>query len=253
MPRFFLPSENFKNIFVDNDGESFIRINGSDAFHMVNVQRIKTGEHVTVCDMAANEYLCSFESSKKENGETVALLKVISKSESAVEPKTQIHVFQAFCKNDKFDTVVQKCVELGASKITPVLTQRCISRPDESSVKKKIERLNKISYEASKQCGRGIVPAVTGQCFFEEALELMKGYDVAFICYEGETHSLKNILKKDFKSCAFLIGPEGGFSQSEIDFAKEAGIATVSLGKLILRTETAAMSVLSMLLYEKEL
>ena len=172
---------------------------------------------------------------------------------SESEPKVKVTVFQGIPKSDKMEQIIQKCVELGAFSIVPVKTDRCIAKVKDNE---KIKRWNKISREAVKQCGRGIVPKVLEPIDFKEALSLMKEMDIALMPYEilgheGE-HGLKDILKsnKDAKEIGIIIGPEGGFSDSEAHLAEEFGLKTIGLGKRILRTETVASSVLSVIMYE---
>ena len=163
-----------------------------------------------------------------------------------------MRIFQALPKGDKLDTVVRKCTELGAYDFTPVLTSRCISRPDEKSAKKKCERWQKISAEAAKQCGRGIIPAVNEVITFDAALSEMSECTLALMCYECEDgYSIGRCLSENREklsgdaSVAVFIGPEGGISPDEAQSARDKGIICVGLGKRILRTETAPLFAVS--------
>ena len=242
MPRFF----------IDNSGEyikdNTIIIDGEDARHISKSLRMKQGEKLDVCDFSGIVYSCEISGFTQDR----VLLEVLGKSLCESEPNVKVRIFQALPKGDKLDTVIQKCTELGAYDFTPVLTSRCISRPDEKSSQKKCERWQKISSEAAKQCGRGIIPKVNPVCSFEKALESMTECTLALMCYECEDgYSIKKCIEEnlsrlsDSSYIAIFIGPEGGISQEEAEKAQKAGILTVGLGKRILRTETAPLFALS--------
>lgn len=235
VPRIFVPEGSIN--------ENKVFITGSDAFHLSKVLRLSVGDKILVCDMFRTEYDGTIESVSAE-GLAVSLGEGrISSSEFPFE----VTLYQGIPKGDKLDTIVQKAVELGVTTIVPVLCERCVSRPDDKSFRKKLERYNKIAASAASQCGRGMVPKVMPQVSYAQALDAIKNSDTGFICYEGtKTLHIRDYLAgKAPASISFLIGPEGGLSTGEIDRANELEIPLVGLGKRILRTETASSFVLS--------
>ena len=244
MPRFFVNK--------DALSDGIIRITGDDAFHIARSLRMRTGETVTVCDDGQNEYTCRLD--KITDGEVIA--SVMSESRSLSEPPYEAVLYQALCKGDKFDTVVQKAVEMGASRIVPVLTARCTVRPDKKSLDSKQTRWSRIAAEASKQSGRGAVIAVSPCMTYDEAVAEAAKADIPLFCYEDEkTRTLAAVLdaRPDAKTVSLLVGPEGGFEKSEAEAAEKAGLIPCSLGRRILRTETASSFVLACLSYKYEL
>lgn len=248
MPRFFI-SEG--QIGCRSDGSKTVIIMGDDAAHITRSLRMKPGEAVTVCDKNRREYQCTVNSV----GEAVTL-DIISEEASPAEPPYRAVIYQALIKGDKFDTVVQKSVECGALRIVPFISSRCIVRLDKKDAAKKVARWQRIAEEAAKQCGRGIIPAVSPLMTFDEAVKDAALADISLFCYEKEeSKNLRGAL-----SCAapdstvsVMIGSEGGFSESEADAASLGGMTSVSLGKRILRTETSAPFVLSCLSYALEM
>lgn len=242
MPRFFVDKENILG--------GKIVIGGEDAKHISLSLRARVGEKVTACDGQGYDYDCEIEDITKNE----VMLSVLEKKMNESEPTLGVTLYQALVKSDKFDFIVQKCTELGVTKIVPVVTDRCISKPDEASLSKKLVRWNKIAKEAAMQSGRGVIPCVEDACSFDEALERMKNSDVSFVCYETDPHVP---IDEIYKSCtgktspesaAFLIGPEGGISEREAGKTAERGIPLASLGPRILRTETAPLCVMSSLM-----
>ena len=248
MPKFFLP---FRSNCQDFQVDDIIEITDSDASHISRTLRMKVGDVLTVTDSAGLDYSCVIEKITHES----VFLKVLEITKCNVEAEEKIALFQALVKNDKMDTVIQKAVELGVSDIYPVTAKRSVVRLDSATEKKKNERWNKIALEASKQCGRGIVPKVHSVITVEECASILSTLDVKFYCYEvADGKTVKNLIKdKKFKTLGFYIGPEGGIDPMEANLFDSSGIEAVSLGKLILRTETAGMAVLSMILYETRL
>lgn len=248
MPRFFVRAS---QIGVRDNGEKTVLIVGDDAMHITKSLRMKAGESVCVCDMAGCEYDCRVESVGEE-----VLLSVVSESQSDTEPPYKATLYQALVKGDKFDTVVQKAVECGASRIVPFISERCVVRLSKSDCEKKRLRWQRIAAEAAKQCGRGIIPEVAGLLSFDEMVSEAAGADIPLFCYEAEDmKSLPEVLSKkgEAKKVSIVIGSEGGFSVNEAIKAKEGGLESVGLGKRILRTETASSFVLACLSYELEL
>lgn len=233
MPRFF----------TDNINNKTAVITGDDAKHIGKVLRARIGERVTVCDMAGFDYECEI----AEIGEQV-LLNVISKTPNETEPSVYVHLFQALPKSDKMEFIIQKAVELGISEITPVLSSRCVSRPDESKMQKKVRRWNAVAYEAAKQCGRGKISKVNEIINFDNAIKEAIKSEVPLIFYENGGERINGLISTATKSIAVFIGSEGGFEVGEIEKAQNVGIKTATLGKRILRCETAPISALSIIM-----
>ncbi len=250
MPRFFVRKD---RIFED-----YISIIGDDAHHIARSLRMAVGENITICDMQGIEYDCEI-SSFKDDFEVIAKIKSQKASEN--EPKIFITLYQALPKGDKFDTIIQKAVECGVSKIVPFQSDRCIVKIKNEAETKKRDRRQKISAEAAKQCGRSVIPEICDPMSFDEMIEDMKSNDVVLFCYENEgTKPLGEILKELFaketqipQSISIVIGSEGGFSIKEAERAKNSGAILTGLGKRILRTETASGFVLSCIVCFSEL
>lgn len=235
IPRIFITEESIE--------ENVAHITGSDAFHLLKVLRLKIGDHVLICNMKRTE----FDGIIHKIKENELLILLGEGKPSSTEFSFEVTLYQGIPKGDKFDTIVQKAVELGVTSIVPVLCERCVSRPNDKAFAKKIDRLNKIALSASSQCGRGIIPTIKRPLNFKKACEAMKQDNICFLCYEGnETVHIKNFLdSKKTSSISFLIGPEGGLSTGETDLACNLEIPLIGLGNRILRTETASSFVLS--------
>ena len=226
-------------------------ITGEDAKHIAKVLRMKVGDELTVCDTKGRDYDCMIE----EIGAGEVRLKVLSVAPSQSEPDVRVHLYQAMPKADKMETIIQKAVELGAASITPVMTRRCVSRPDAKSMDKKLVRYNRIALEAAKQCGRGVVPPVLPLLELPQALEQMQRTGCPILFYENATAPAKQVIAKAMErgkepEIAVLIGAEGGFDEDEVALAMEYGCHVLSLGKRILRCETAPLAALNILMYE---
>ena len=226
-------------------------ITGEDAKHIAKVLRMKVGDELTVCDTKGRDYDCMIE----EIGAGEVRLKVLSVAPSQSEPDVRVHLYQAMPKADKMETIIQKAVELGAASITPVMTRRCVSRPDAKSMDKKLVRYNRIALEAAKQCGRGVVPPVLPLLELPQALEQMQWTGCPILFYENATAPAKQVIAKARESgkeleIAVLIGAEGGFDEDEVALAREHGCHILSLGKRILCCETAPLAALTILMYE---
>jgi len=238
MPKFFIPREN-----ID---ENKIKITGDDVQHISKVLRLNIGDKVEACDGMGNNYLAEI----SEVGKSEIFCGIISKTKSDTEPPIRVILIQGVPKASKMDYIIQKTTELGICEIYPCDLKRCVAKIDNI---KKIERWQKIAKEAAQQSGRGIIPKVNELINLKTAIEILKNSDISFTCYEcAQKNTLKKALStvKEPKTVAFLIGPEGGFDQSEIEEIENAGIAVITLGKRILRTETAGEAVLSMVMYE---
>ena len=238
----------------DSISDNRIMITGPDVNHIKNVLRMKPGEEIAVSNgQDAKEYRCGILTI--DDDAIVCELRFIK--ESDLELPARIHLFQALPKSDKMELIVQKAVELGAYEIIPVNTKRCIMKLDEKKEKNKLARWQGISEAAAKQSKRKIIPQVREVMTFERAIQYAKDMEICIIPYElargmDNTVQVMNRLAKD-QDIAVFIGPEGGFDEAEIALATEAGIIPISLGKRILRTETAGLAVLSMMMYQLEI
>ena len=251
MPTFFIEH----SVPADEDT---IRITGADRRHMKDVLRMKSGEDVQINDSAGWRYDCRLQS----YGDADAVLKILGRFPGDTDPRYEITVYQGLPKSDKMDSIIQKCTELGASRIVPVVCARSVVRfRDEGDAGRKIQRWAKIAKEAAKQSGRNRIPVVDGPLSLGEAAAEAAMADVRFLAWECEDgRTVRQVLRDDegrtvheVRSVAFLIGPEGGFDAAEVETARKAGLLTATLGKRILRTETAAPAVLAMLMYEFEM
>lgn len=229
-----------QKLFIDFAPGGEIILDGEQARHIAKSLRMKTGDMLTVCDGDGNDYGCIIKSVDRET----VTLEVCYKQAGESEPDCAVTVYQAVPKGSKLEEVIQKCVELGAVKIVPVLTARCISRPDEKSAKKKNERYSKIALEAAQQSGRGIVPEVSPMVTLKEALKNDEA-QTKIVFYEGGGEPLKSIIAPDTKSVSIYVGPEGGFEAQEVELIKQYGASQATLGKRILRTQTAPIAALS--------
>ena len=236
MPRFF----------TNEIDENNIVLTGSDANHIGRSLRMRVGEEVTVCCNGV-DYCCTIGSITADS----VYLDLVAKHRCAAEPNINVTLFQAVPKLDKLEYIIQKSVELGVSRIVPVLTMRCISRPDEKDFeKKKLPRLNKIAEEAAKQSGRGMIPEVTPMVSLKEAVEMMKQLDRTVLLYEEEGGcSFGNVDFSGAETVGLFIGSEGGFDREEAEMTVNAGAKQVWLGKRILRCETAPITALSILMF----
>lgn len=244
MSRFFGKSENI--------GENTIIIDGGDYNHIKNVLRMKTGDAITVTGGNNSDYRCTIREFR--NTEVVADIVEIIPNDK--ELPARIHLFQGIPKGDKMELIIQKCVELGVYEIIPVTMKRCVAKYDSKKAASKIARFQSISESAAKQSGRSIVPVIMEPMTYEEAIKYARNMDVKLVPYElaksmDETKkAVMNI--KPGMDVAVFIGPEGGFEASEIEGAVENDFAVISLGKRILRTETAGFTVMSILMYHLE-
>lgn len=244
MPRFFAPSDAFC--------EGLVTITGEDAFHIARSLRMAVGDELTVCDMAKREYLTRL--IKIRDGECVC--EILSERVGTTESPVDISLFMAYPKGDKLETVIQKAVELGAARIIPFESSRCIKRPSPEKAEKQNARLSRIAEEAAKQCGRAALPKVFLPMSYKEALASAREAELSIFCYEGDgTKSLKKILSENenARSVSIVIGSEGGFSLEEAEAAKNAGLQAANLGPRILRCETAPSYALSAISYFFEL
>jgi len=242
MPRFFLPPDAVPG--------SEVTLEGEDARHIALSLRMAAGESITVCDGRGEEMACILTALTPQS----VTARVVSRAPCLAEPPYRAVLYQALPKGDKMDTIVQKAVETGVYAVVPVLSARCVSRPEEKALEKKRERWAKIAREAAMQSQRGIIPAVRPPMTFGQAVEEMAA-GFGLFCYEGsDVRPLGEVLPPACPmEIGFIIGPEGGFSDQEANLAREMGIHPVGLGKRILRSETASAVTLSCLSYQYEL
>lgn len=243
MHRFMVTPEYIQN--------GIISLTGEDLKHLRQVLRLESGDIIRVFDGNGNEYEAELLTVEKN----IAKAKVLFSFRSETEPKTRVTLFQGLPKGEKMDLIIQKAVELGVYKIVPVITQRSIVQLDKKDREKKAERWSKIAREATKQCRRATVPEITPPINFDEAINHHDKYEASLLLYENEEKKcLKELLKcytiSNISNIALYIGSEGGFSEQEVERCIALGYNVAGLGKRILRAETAAISVLAIIMYE---
>lgn len=245
MNRFYIEP----NQVSDNE----ITIIGSDVNHIKNVLRMKLGEHILLCDCCNKDYHCHIKSMDSQ-----AVICIIDEVTATVaELPTQIYLFQGMPKKDKMELIIQKAVELGVTEVIPVMMKRTIVKlEDKKKEAKKLERWQSIATSAAKQSNRGIIPTVSEVVTYKQALERAKDLDLVLLPYENEEgiEGARKLVKEThgLQSIGIFIGPEGGYEESEIEMAKELGMKPITLGQRILRTETAGLAILSILMFELE-
>ena len=243
--------KNMSHFFITSDqiaGE-LLTIIGDDVNHMKNVLRMRNGEAFTAADETGMFYRCEIEELEKHQ----VTAKILWKEEGTSELSSKLYLFQGLPKSDKMELIIQKAVELGAYKIIPVATKRAIVKLDAKKEASKLKRWQAIAEGAAKQSGRMLVPEISEVKTFGEALQMAQALDVNIIPYECArgmegTREIFNSIKAGM-SVGIFIGPEGGFEESEVEKAQELGVKPVTLGKRILRTETAGLTTLSILMY----
>lgn len=248
MPKFFIKSENVQ--------DTQIKIIGEDVNHIKNVLRKNIKDKIEICNSEdGKNYLCEIKQIEKEK----ILCDIIEEKNGNTEPKTHVHIYQGLPKSDKMELIIQKAVELGVAEITPTNMSRCIVKLDGKEQKKKIERWQKISEVAAKQSGRDIIPKINEIISINQIAKQCEGYDLILLAYENEKENrlkkeIENIKesKKENLKIAVIIGPEGGIAPEEVEKIKKEGAKIITLGKRILRTETVALNVLSIIMYEFE-
>ena len=233
--------------------EKRVVILGTDVNHIKNVLRMKPGEEISVSDgVDGKEYRCGILAFEEER----VLCELRFVKEENVELSSRVYLFQALPKGDKMEWIVQKAVELGVCQVIPVAAKRCIVKLDHKKAAAKVARWQGIAEAAAKQSKRAIVPEVTSVVSFEQAMEKARKMDIKLIPYElaenmEKTKTIINGLIPE-QDIAVFIGPEGGFEASEITLALENGVEPITLGRRILRTETAGLTVLSWVMYALE-
>ena len=237
-----------RRFFCENITNTTAVITGDDAHHIARVLRMKAGDALSLCDGAGNEYDAVITGITQDAISCTVGEQRASEAESPVK----VTLFQCLPKTGKMELIVQKCTELGVFAVVPTLSARCVVVPNKDYDKKR-ERYNRVALEAAKQSRRGMIPSVLPLTELKKID--VKAFDLFLIAYEDETTvSLKQALRsaKSPQSIALLIGPEGGLEESEVALLTKAGAASVSLGKRILRTETAGLAMLAQTLYEVE-
>ena len=246
MQKFFVKT----NQIEDNK----IRIVGSDVKHIVNVLRMQKKEKIQVCNSETLEnYIVEIQEVEKDK----IVTNIIEKIQTSVESNVEIDLYQGLPKADKMELIIQKTTELGISRIIPIDMIRCVVKLEEKEAKKKIERWQKIAEGAAKQSKRDRIPQIENKIKLEDVIYKIEEYDVFFMAYEEERnqtlkYELRKIKKKEKYKIGVLIGPEGGIDREEIKLLKDNGARIVTLGKRILRTETAPIAITSNIFYELE-
>ena len=242
MDRFFTPKNNI------NLEQNTCVIEGEDVKHISKVLRCKENDRLEVCDMDNNEYICEIKEINKDS----IILDIIETVNIKRESDLKVKLYQGMPKGTKMELILQKLTEIGVDEIILVQTKRSVTKIDNKKEDKKIERWERIIYEAAKQSKRGKIPKLTGVLSFNEALEDMKNNDLNLCPYENErTVSIKEAIRGlDVSSVGIFVGPEGGFEEEEVKKIQNIDGKVVSLGPRILRTETASVVASSIVLYE---
>jgi len=249
MPRFFVKN----NQITDNT----ILIIGEDVKHIKNVLRRQIGDNIEICNQETGKtYKCEISKIEEQQIQNTIIEELQEEAE-----KLKVDIYQGLPKADKMELIIQKSIELGANAIIPVEMKRCVVKLDAKTENKKIERWQKIAESAAKQSGRNIIPEIRNVIKIEEIAKLKDEYNSIIVCYENEKeNSLKSNLvqlktqyiNEQEMKIAVVIGPEGGLEEKEVEFLKQNGAQIVTLGNIILRTETVALNLLSILMYEFE-
>lgn len=245
MPKFFIKADQVNN--------NKVYIIGEDVNHIKNVLRMKIGDTFNVCNETNSEnYVVEISNLNNEKIEC----EITEKLENVAESNVKVHIYQGLPKTDKMELIIQKSVELGVDKITPIEMKRCVVKLDGKDKVKKVERWQKISEVAAKQCGRDIIPQICSVKNVKEMCSEFNQYDVVVLCYENEKQTLLKDVLNDINNTdlkiAIIVGPEGGIDETEVEFMKQNGAKVVSLGSRILRTETVSLYLMSIIMYEFE-
>lgn len=243
----------YKFFVTENQvNNEIINIVKDDVNHIKNVLRLGVGEKIEICDISnSSNYLCKI----VEIDNRMVRCAILEKLENKSETKLYLHIFQGLPKAEKMEMIIQKTTEIGVSEITPVIMKRCVVKLDDKSSQKKILRWQKIAEVAAKQSKRDKIPQVNLPTSIKNIYEKIENYDIVLVAYENEeNNSIKEVLSKFTRNqnmkVAVIIGPEGGIEESEIDELKKNNVKVVSLGKRILRTETAPIVLSSVIMYE---
>lgn len=232
-------------IFCEDRQQDKFLIKGEDAHHLIRVCRISIDQQIIIGMADGTEYLCVI--CAVEQNQVTA--RIIQNIQNTAEPSISVTLYQALPKADKFELIIQKSVEIGVTEIVPVLTKRCVSRPNDAAIDKKAARWNKISKSAAEQSGRGIIPTIRMPISFAQAVEQLDDYDKNLLFYEKGGVPLSQGMDLSRKRVSIWVGPEGGFEEREIMLATEYGVQLTTLGNRILRCETAPLVALSVLMH----
>lgn len=233
--------------------EDIIQIKGDDVNHIKNVLRLKNEETIQIgVKETSKNYLCKI---LEKNDDTIKL-KIIEEIKEKNESPIYLHILQGLPKYEKMETIIEKCTELGVSEITPVIMKRSVVKLDEKTKEKKLLRWKKIAESAAKQSKRDIIPKINEFFLFQNVFSIIENYDIVLVAYEGKTqNTLKQALKEiknKYLKIAIFIGPEGGIDETELNILKQRNFKIVTLGKRILRTETAPIVASANIFYELE-
>lgn len=246
MQKFFVEQKQIK--------ENEITIEGNDVNHITNVLRMQIGNRIQICNNQTLEnYIVIIENISSKT----IITKIVEKIKENRETTSKIDLYQGLPKKDKMELIIQKTTEIGINNIIPVDMQRCVVKLEEKEARKKIERWQKIAEGAAKQSKRDKIPLIEEKIKLKELQNKIKEYDIFLVAYEEEINNtlkqtLNKLVKKENYKIGILIGPEGGIDKKEIEFLKENGTILVTLGKRILRTETAPIVMCANILYELE-
>lgn len=229
-----------QKLFIDYTPKNDILLDGESARHIAKSLRMRVGDMLTVTDGKGNDFGCQIDEITKDTVHLVICYKQASES----EPNCKVTIYQGVPKASKLEDIIQKSVELGVYKIVPTLTKRCVSRPDEKGAGKKNARYQKIALEAAQQSGRGIIPKIENQMTLKQAIA-QDNSEIKIVFYEGGGEPINKIVPTDAKSVSIYIGPEGGFDKDEVEAIVSSGGVQATLGKRILRTQTAPICALS--------
>ena len=247
MFKFFVPENQIK--------ENNAKIIGEDVKHISNVLRLKKDEQIIICNKDnGKSYICRINELNKE----YVICKIDAEIENTTESNVNVDIYQGIPKSDKMEYIIQKATEIGVRSVIPVELARCIAKIDEKSEKKKIDRWQKIAEGAAKQSKRDRIPKIENVINIKKICKIIPKYDIILVAYENEQNiTLKDELKKLDRNkkleIGIVIGPEGGLSENEVEELVKNGAKCVTLGKRILRTETAALVILSDIMYEFEM
>lgn len=247
MYKFFVKENQIRN--------NVIEIKGNDVNHIKNVLRLRKDDEIIVCNTDEEKsYNCKIIKIEEDTIQAI----INGEIENSIESNVKIHLFQGLPKFEKMELIIEKCIELGVSKITPVEMKRCVVKLDEKNKIKKVERWNKIAEVAAKQSKRDIIPKVCNVTKLNNIFKIVNEYDIVLLAYENEeNNTLKNELKKinmgeDEIKIGIIIGPEGGIDSEELKEMENNNIKIITLGKRILRTETAPIAMVANIMYEFE-
>ncbi len=233
----------YPRFFTGNISEAAAVLSPEDTRHVLQVLRMKPGDLAVICDGKGMDYLGRLDGAGGE-----CTFEIVESARNEAEPSVHLRLFQAMPKGDKMDFIVQKAVECGACEVIPFFSKRCVSRPDKKQLAKKTERWRRIAYEAAKQCGRGIIPSVGETVEFTSLPGMISGENTGILFYECAETPLKEAVPEFGGNVDIVIGSEGGFEPSEVQILTDAGLSCASLGKRILRCETAPIAAISVLM-----